>query len=363
MRNTLFLSLAVAISLVFGVREVRAAVKQPGIIYTEEVKSISETSRTWVTVKVWEKVGNKKPVLVATVGKVGEYPTEFKLSPDHKMLAINLEKKIRLVNMADHTAITLAHAKYWFSSVDFSADSKKIVAMDYEIGKAPYAIRVFSLANNSETVVKQGVSSDFASDTAVLSATWRSKGAILVQQGCGDGGCPTGPWDVNVKTGAITTAPTYASPDPLVAVSSSYIPSGCNQFSGTAINGFKILNVATGKQVGQLKNATMSIGVTGFSPDNKQVLFYNTAVVKSMTVDPNSCPDYPTRYYYTMTFAGHVVKKVDNLQMVLRDWNLPNTNSQQRYNHKTSRTDQIFRNGKVIIQSKNVLQLQVQFWQ
>ncbi len=340
-----------------------AATTQPVIIYTVQTSSSNDGSRLWVTLDVYKKTGNAQPVRLATVGKVGEYPTDFVLSPHHTAMAINLEKKIELLNIATKEIKTIATAKYQFSSMSFAADGQQLVVMDNVVGNAPFALRSFNLKDGNEKTIKSGLTTDFTKNAAYLFAAWRNANTILVTQGCGDAPCSGHPWYVDTTTGKISTAPTYAAPTPFADVVTSYTADGCNQFSGVTANGVKFLSVSTGKQIGSLYNKNWAIAVDRFSPDLKQVLFYNTAIAPSGT-NPSDCPAYPKRYYFTMAFAGHVVTKISDLPALLRSWNADDTGATVQ--HKTiqgKETWQIFRGNTIILTSTKGLEVRGQFWQ
>src|SRR3989344_7358108 len=83
-------------------------------------------ARRWPTYSIWIKKGTATPEQLAVVGKEGEYPSRFVLSPDHRYIAIDLEKKLQLLNIGTKELRTVFTTENGTAGIAFSLDGSEL---------------------------------------------------------------------------------------------------------------------------------------------------------------------------------------------------------------------------------------------
>src|SRR3569623_1375400 len=100
------------------------------VLYITTATSSDIEGRNWPTKIVWRREGNAVPEVMAAVGKEGEYPSTFALSPDHNYLAVNLEKAVDLVDLKTKKKTRVFTTDKWVIAAGFSSDSSKLLITD-----------------------------------------------------------------------------------------------------------------------------------------------------------------------------------------------------------------------------------------
>ncbi len=167
-------------------------------VFAVEESKVRGPGRAFPVLSIYKRVNNQEPIKFATIGGVNEYPNSFALSPNKRKVAVNLESKLVIVDIATGEIETLFLAKYQIGGqISFSKDGSKIAFIDgsqYKVGPPPdykYAYTLYildletrelqALAQN-ETFQYEHVESWQSNDRLVLSFT-PAKGCALPRYG------------------------------------------------------------------------------------------------------------------------------------------------------------------------------------
>src|SRR3989344_2602074 len=117
-------------------------------------------SRLWPTEKILRKVGGATPETLAEVGKVGEYPNNYKLNPDKKFLLINLGSKLQILDLTTKELKDLFIPKGVVGSMSYSPDGTQLFIWDDKYlpqdGNNRYYIHRFTISSRKDEILKQG---------------------------------------------------------------------------------------------------------------------------------------------------------------------------------------------------------------
>jgi hypothetical protein len=331
----------------------------PVVIYTQQVKTTDNGSRTWPTVRILRKVGNTEPEILAEVGKVGEYPNNFQLSPDNKFLLVNLESKLQILNLATKELKDLFIPKRQVLSVSYSPDAKQLFIWDQKYaptdGNNSYHAHLFTLADQKDQIIKQG-----SNASTFFGSVWRNDNKVILNEALGEF---SRPWyfDLNnnqmsKSTGNFASGLTSESGKAMAVVKDS-VGDVCNDFSGSASSVYNIIDPVSGNISGTIGGSGNRVSVLAISSDDKEAVYQ----AEKPWTNRDDCSKTPERNYYKVQISSGQATKLSNVADVLKSWNVNYIGVTAEYDYNKS-TWSILINGQPIITSDKELRLAGQFY-
>lgn len=336
----------------------------PVVIYTQQIKKTNDGFRMWPTVKILRKVGNAEPETLAEVGKDGEFPNNFQLSPDNKYLLVNLGSKLRILNLATKELKDLLFIpKREVLSVSYSPDGKQLFIWDHKYaskdGNNTYYVHLFTLADQKDQIISEG-----SSATPFYSLVWRSDNKVVLAEGLGE---VSRPWyfDLNNNQMYKTTRTGNFSSD-FISISKSgkamafgkdSVSDVCNNFDGSAFSVYNIIDPVSGNILGTIDGSGNSVSVLAISPDDKEAIYQ----AEKPWTNRDDCSKTPEKNYYKAQISSGQATKLSNVADVLKSWNVNYIGATVEYDYNKS-TWSILINGQAIITSDKELRVVGQFY-
>jgi len=341
------------------VTETPKSERSPVVIYTQQIKTTDNGSRTWPTVRILQKVGDAAPEILAEVGKVGEYPSGYQLSPDNKFLLVNLQSKLQILNLATKELKDLFIPKIQVLGVSYSPDAKQLFIWDQKDtpgdGNNSYYVHLLTLANQKDQILKQGTS---AKPFSV--SVWRSDNKVVLNE---EGGEISRPWYFDLTNNQISKTPgSFASglvsqSGKAMAVVKDSVSDVCNDFSGSAFSVYNIIDPVSGSILGTIGGSGNRVSVLAFSPDDKEALY----VAEKPWTNRDDCNKNAEKNYYKVEISSGQAAKLSNVSDVLKSWGTNYVGATADYDYSKS-TWSISVNGQPIITSDKELGLAGQFY-
>lgn len=285
------------------------------VIYSTTKSSTTTDNRYWPTIELFRTVDQGKAEVLTTVGKVGEYPADFRLSPNDRYLAISLEKKVALLDLQTKKLTMVMNAGYAVSGMVFSQDSTKLFIWDQaqDTSDHSYIAHSIDMATLTDRQVGQGVTQESFQATA-----WRADGIVIMMRYY----YPIGTLfrytpSTNTFEQVDDTSSTIRliSPSGQLYALASSISNPCNDYSGSAFSSYLVKNTGTGQLVGTFGDGLRENTLVAYSPNDEEVLW-------SAKTIPTSYADCPqeTKQYYRQNIVSGDPELVDDPVAVLRDW-------------------------------------------
>lgn len=281
-----------------------ADAKTPVLIYRDEVSSTDgPTGRSFPTIKIWRKIGSEPYEELTSVGKVGEYPIDVTLSQNRRSLLINLESKLQLLDLETKKLRDIfVPKKSTYLGAVFSPDDKYLFIWDQFYAKPmdnQYFIHKLNLETLEDTILASGEDGEAYSPTL-----WRDDGKVIMAQLMGEF---ANAWYFDLETNSLVqtngkpmTGYVSANGKSMSVVNAS-VENICNEFSGDAWSGYKILDPVSGVIQGNLKQQGKPAGIGAFSPDGKQIIYS----VGENIVSKEQCDVRPKpSIYYQSNYNG-----------------------------------------------------------
>lgn len=320
--------------------------KTPVVIYTEETSKTEAKNRSWPTVNIYKKTGTdpsaKPELLTSNIGKVGEYPNSFTLSPDKKSLFINLESKLQKLDLATKNLTDFFTPKKQIQSFIISEDGKRMYIWDQIYAASDdyeYALHQIDLTANTSTILKEGTLPD---GTFIFINHERSDGILTLSQALGEAWHP---WYFDLKTKELQKMQnTYPSPwlsesdhGKYLMDKASDVPTICNDFFGALPSTYDILSIPEGKKIDSFGTKGQAIDILGYNKDDTEVLFATyPSLEKSDSSDysemQKQCQKYdPPKTYYRLKIGTGTVTPVSDHRELLASWGKETSNFEMNY--------------------------------
>lgn len=338
--------------------EIPATEHLPVIIYSQQIKTTNNGSRTWPTVRILQKVGDAAPEILAEVGKVGEYPIGYQLSPDNKFLLVNLESKLQILNLATKELKDLFIPKRQVLSVSYSPDAKQLFIWDQKYapgdGDNSYYVHLFTLANQKDQILKQGTNA-----TPFFGSVWRSDNKVVLSEAHGEFSTP---WYFDLANNQISKTPgSFASglvsqSGKTMAVVKDSVGDACNDFSGSAFSVYNIIDPVSGGILGTIGGSGNRVSVLAFSSNDREALY----VAEKPWTNRDDCNKNAEKNYYKVEISSGQAAKLLNVSDVLKSWDVNYVGATADYDYNKS-TWSISVSGQRIITSDKELRLAGQF--
>lgn len=336
--------------------------KVPVVIYRDEVSSTDgPDGRSFPAIKIWRKIGSEPYEELATVGKVGEYPIDVTLSRDKKSLLINLESKLQLLDLETKELRDIfVPKKSTYLGAVFSPDDKYLFIWD-QIYADPEDNQYFVHKLNLETLEDVVLAS--GEDKEVYSPTlWREDGKVIMAQLLGEF---ANSWYFDLETNLLIQTKGrpmagYVSSDgKSMSVVNAFVENICNEFSGDAWSGYKILDPVSGMLQGGLRQQGKPAGIGAFSPDGRQIIYsVGENIITKEKCDVRSRPSI----YYQSNYDGSGRKKLthDQYMKLANEWGYDSLSAEAEYDYQTNGYA-ITINGKPIVSSDKDLRIIAQY--
>ena len=332
----------------------------PVVIYTEQIKTTSSESRAWPTVKILWKIGNAQPDTLAEVGKIGEYPNSYQLSPDKKSLLINLESRLQILDLTTKELRDLFIPKRQVLSMTYSPDGTQLFIWDQKYaprdGDNSYYVHRFTISHRTDEILKQGVS-----ESPFFGSVWREDGKVILDEVHGEFSTPH---YFDLKNNQITRTPgNYASgllsvSGKAMAVVKDWTDDVCNELGGDAPSMYKIIDPVSGKTLGTVGSPNNRVSILAFSPNDTEV-FYQT---EKPWTNRKDCNKTTEKSYFKALIGTNQVVLINNPAELLRSWNRNYVGATTSYDHE-NRSWSILMNGQPFITSNSELRIAGQYYQ
>lgn len=335
--------------------------KTPVLIYRDEISSTNTAERGYPTIKIWRKIGSEPYEELATVGKVGEYPIEVTLSQDKKSLLVNLESKLQLLDLETKELRDIfVPEKSTYLGAVFSPDNKYLFIWDQfyaEPEDNQYFVHKLNLETLEDVVLVSGEDKEVYSPTL-----WREDGKIIVAQLMGEF---ANSWYFDLEKNSLVQikggpmAGHVSADGKSMSVVNAFVGNICNEFSGDAWSGYKIIDPVSGIVQGGLRQQGKPAGIGAFSPDGKQIIYS----VSENIVSKEQCdvqPKPPT--YYQSNYDGSGRKKLthDQYMGLANEWGYDSIGAEIDYDYEKN-TYTISVNEKPIVSSSKDLRIVAQY--
>jgi hypothetical protein len=328
------------------------------VLYSTKATETEVDNRYWPTLNIWGKEGNRPPELIATVGTVGEYPSQIVMSPDHNYVAVDVETGVYLVDLKTRVM------KKVYSTVGgniigviFSRDSSSLVVSDEN------SITIVKFITGSGQILKQKLADHNPKVGDVLPIVLRNDGVLLYE--------PVSYKDCWLAIGAMTfdhgemyatstnIYPFAVSTNGMVAIGDDVesIPNPDSEMCGTGkiSTVVSIVEPVTNTMLGRVGVHGMAFNFVAYSPDTKTVLY------------KASSDKWQTHAYYLQDINNSSVPRtVADPYTILQAWKAEEGPVTAWYSPETRPTDDQMRslyvNNQPILISESMPSLIVQYY-
>lgn len=327
------------------------------LIYAQEITQTSGNSRVWPTVQIMRKVGNNDSEFLAEVGKVGEYPANYKLSPDNKFLLINLGSKLQILNLSTKKLDDLFLPKQQVASVSYSPDAKKLFIWDQKYGQqnGEYYAHIFDIITREDQILKQG-----NIDGSFFSVAWRDDGNVTMYKAMGEFARP---YYFNLATNELRETPnTYAAgvvstSGKLMSTIKEHITDVCNDMSASAPGLYNVIDPVSGNVLAIVDKPGYSVEILAFSQDDKEILYRTHKPWE----DRENCEKNVEYEYFIAVIDTGESSMVNDLAVAMSSWSSDYIGAVANYNYKEN-TWSIMINDHVLVTADKNLSVAGQFY-
>lgn len=294
----------------------------PVVIYAQEISAVRD-GRSWPTVRILRKIGNAESETLAEVGKVGEFPIDYQLSPDKKFLLVNLESKLQILDLASKELKDLFVPKRRVQSVSYSPDGNQLFIWDqkYVFGNRNndnYYIHRFTISDRRDEIIKQGVSKP-----KFYGEVWRTDGKIILYKAKSESFTP---YYFDLADNQIVKTPGLGDDVPgggllsesgqVMAIVKDWTGDICDAFTGAAPEDYDIIDPVSGKILGTVGSPNDSVTILAFSPDDTEV-FYQ---IEKPWINQRDCGKPAQKFYFKTKIATGEVTLISRPAEFLRSW-------------------------------------------
>jgi hypothetical protein len=307
----------------------------PVVMYGEEVGSAYVDDRRWATIGIFRAVGGSRPEKLAEVGKIGEYPAHFVLSPDKQSLFIDMGSRITSIDLTTWEMKDVYRATEEIGTFVISPDGTQLFIWDQKyVDKGRYSVHILTLATGEDDVVKTGTLDEF-----YLPLTWRDDGIVLMERPAGEAAFSYY-FDLATnelkETPGMNTIADSSRSGKVITVYKDSIPDVCNDFSESAWNAYDIIDPVSGDVFGSIRDPNAGVTVLAFSPDDSQVLYRTDTPWK----DKADCERKPVQAYYVSSIKTGRVMRIDDADAKRKEWDSDFVGAKMAYD-RTTKTDSI----------------------
>ena len=339
-----------------------ASVKSSGtpiVIYEERLRTTNVNSRGWPTVRLLRKVGDSAPETLAEVGTVGEYPTGYQLSPDRRYLLINLESKLKILDLGSKAVTDLFVPKRQVLSMLYSPDGKEVLVWDQRYvptdGINSYYLHRINMSDRTSQIAMQGESEDYR-----YLGAWRDDQRIILHLSHPHFSTP---YFLDLSDKRIHKTPgnfnsgLQSKSGKLMAVGAGTIADPCNDMYGTTPNVYKIIDPVSGIARGNISSRNERLVVLAFSSDDREVLFLTETIPTSW----EGCTKSQSRTFWRNRIGTNTTTQTRGPLSLPPGWNNDYLGISVRHDSK-NRAWSIFFDERPVVTSKEPLRIIAQFY-
>lgn len=309
------------------------------LIYAEEISDVTNRDRSWATLRVFRIINNGEPeVLVPSIGQVGEYPSDFLLSPDKKSILVNLETKLVMIDLTTKEVKDVFKFDQGgnYRGLNYSPDGKKLFVWDqkYVSNVGNYSVYTYDFSTKEKTILKSG--STNSGSMVVLK--WRNDNKVILAESKG-GFAELWVFDLNNNTLVKKEGGAYQLNESgmLMAAPYSTVNDPCNEMSGTATGGYKLTDPATLAIKDQIDGNGKTVSVLAMSPQGDQVIYSISDLIDPKKVkDISDCNSLSLTQESSRQFflkkLNEFPSQITNYKDYLKKWGIQNGEAiMQRY--------------------------------
>ncbi len=279
------------------------------LLYSEEISSTSSGDRNYPTIRIMKHVGAAPAEELVRVGKVGEYPMNFLVSPDKNTLAINLETKVQLLDLETKKLTNLVSGASSVQGLVFSPDGKKLLFVDRA------TIKTATLSTKSIDSI-----TTVDTDISLFPLFWRSDDVVFFERGLGEIG--EGKY-LDLKTKKLVDAPgkmeyrAFNASGSVAAVVKNTSKDVCNEFFGSTPSEYSIVDPVTGQESWSFGRTGERVYPLGIFSDGTRVLFASEKIPAKY----GDCSTVAGRTYYVFSKDEEQGESGDPIGLA-REWDL-----------------------------------------
>lgn len=333
---------------------------EPVIIYSEEIKTTEDNSRSWPTVHIYRKIGSQQPEMLAEVGKVGEFPNDYSLSSDEKNLLINLESKLQILNLKTKELSDLFVPRKSILGFTFSPDDKKLFIWDqkYASHDKDYFVHILDLETKSSKIISQGKNSL----NPLFPGVWRDDNKVTLAEAFGEFSIQH---YFDLSNNKISKAPKILQAGPLsrdgkimISSNGSLVEDVCNGFSGSGPSSYDVIDPINGKIFGKVGVEGMIVGIFNISPNNDAVIL----AAHKPWVNAEDCEKEIVDYFYLANISTGRTEKILNLSEILNSWGVEHVGAKYDYDKQDASLRSILLDGELLVGPSKDLRIISQFY-
>lgn len=320
--RTLFLVFA-SFALVAGCAT-KTLLSGPVAYYAASTGSELSENRSWPTIAVYAKMLGKEATLLAeNVGKVGEFPLSFLVTPDKKRILLNLESKLSILDVETRELRDLFTPRKQVLGMAFSADEQRFMIWDQKYADqedTAFFIHELNLDTGEAKTLYEGDTQG----SIYIPAKLRDDNILLLLQSFGEASAP---WFLDLNTKTMEQVPGHEEPQTFIGFSDhgkylivpdQMLDDECNLLFGAAPKSFSVVNPLTGERAGGFGKEGRHVISIAFSPDDEEVLFASFLPIEN---EKDCGQAAPPEGYYRMPVSGEGEPAlVEDYQSLLAEW-------------------------------------------
>lgn len=297
------------------------------LIYAEKISEVNNRDRSWATLRIYRVINNGEPeILVPSIGQVGEYPSDFLLSPDKKSILVNLETKLVMIDLATKEVKDVFKFDQGgnYRGLSYSPDGKKLFVWDqkYVSNVGNYSVYTYDFMTKEKTILKSGSTNSIS----MVVLKWRNDDKVILAEPQGEF-AELWVFDLNNKTFVKKEGGAYQLNESgmLMATPYSTVNDPCNGLSGTDTGGYKLIDPATLALKDQIDGNGKAVSIIEMSPQGDQVIYsisdlIDPAKVKDISdCDSLSLIQSKSRQYF-LKKLNEFPSQITNYQDLLKKW-------------------------------------------
>jgi len=335
--------------------------KSAYLLYSETISETNNAERSWPTVNIYRTIDGGSKDLLASVGKVGEYPNSFYITPDKTKLLINLESKLQILDLSSKTIADLFFPEHEVGGIVFSPNGEELLIWDqnYASNDKGYSIHRFNLSTKADTILKKGTMGE--KPQYLTPYSWRSDDKIALMEPMGEA---VDYWyfdlnDAKIKESAVSTGSVYIAGNQgtLIATASGSVGDICNEMSASTPNAYDVADNVSGVKAGTISSGSNYMSVVAFSPTDTEIMYYTTPP----TTDKATCDQASAKTYYTANVASGKSTPLADYRAKLKEWGIDNIGASYS-NSADGKISNIVLGDQVLATSAKSMQIIAQYW-
>jgi hypothetical protein len=253
-----------------------------------------------------------------------EYPGLFKLNADKSKLAVNLGKKLQIVDLITTQSHYISFAERVIDTATFSPDNTKLFIV-LESTKPEEAEAVFFVVYNLTNCTNETIYEEAHHSGGFSEALWREDGKIVLKNLMpGDENYAFDQYDAyifDVNTHELrhleVISPTLSSRGKYLTIVKQSVSHACSEMENNSPGLFSVIDPIKGTTVGTIGSSSELVRILAFSEDETMVLF---GVRKPLSKYEECGQEIQGEIYYAQNIKTGVKTKVSDITKLLAEW-------------------------------------------